>query len=283
MEKINAKLLFADLEHKPSDTLSESEMYMFPCGDGCLWGQIMRPDGSFGEGRPCVIMLHGFPGVNRNDDIAHALCRIGCVVLVLHHRGAWGSPGKYLVSNCIEDIKALAEHTRSDEFTKKYHTDSECIYLLGHSMGGNNALNAGKELPWVRGIILVAPYDSTYYIRTGEPEKLKALMDEGAAVLNCDGAEAMFVDILEHVREWSFVNAAEALTDRNVLVLSGAYDEVAPETAMVHPLLHELKVRQMNGTKSIQRHISYPAGHALMGCRIMAVKEIAVFLQETMQ
>ena len=83
MKKIKSELLFADQTHNAADTLSDSEMFTFPCGDGCLWGQVMRPDGGFGEGRPCVIFLHGFPGGNRNDDFAHALCRIGCVVLVL--------------------------------------------------------------------------------------------------------------------------------------------------------------------------------------------------------
>ena len=68
MKKIKSELLFADQTHDATDTLSDSEMFTFPCGDGCLWGQVMRPDGGFGEGRPCVIFLHGFPGGNRNDD-----------------------------------------------------------------------------------------------------------------------------------------------------------------------------------------------------------------------
>lgn len=242
----------------------------------------MRPDGSFGEGRPCVIVIHGFPGGNRNDDVAHALCRIGCVVLVLHHRGAWGSPGTYLVSHCIEDIKALAEHVCSDAFVKEYHVDPESVYLFGHSMGGNNALNAGKELPWLRGIIMLAPYDSTFYIRSGEPEKLKSLMDDGAEFLNCDGPEALFADVLVHAQEWNFINAAPALKKQNILILSGKYDMVAPEEEMVLPLVHALKAEQTGDADAIQRHFSYPAGHALMGCRVMLLKELVRFLEDTL-
>lgn len=279
MKKIKSELLFADQIHDAADTLSDSEMFTFPCGDGCLWGQVMRPDGGFGEGRPCVIFLHGFPGGNRNDDFAHALCRIGCVVLVLHHRGAWGSPGKYLVSNCIEDIKKLAEYVCSESFVKEYRIDPEFVYLFGHSMGGNNAVNAGKELPWLRGIMLLAPYDSTAYLRSGEPERLHALMVNGAQFLNCDGADAMFEDIRVHEREWDFVHAAEALKNQNVLMLSGSCDDIAPESDMIFPLWNVLKAQ---GSAAVQRQISYPAGHALMGCRVSVLKDIVNFLEETM-
>ena len=285
IERINTELLFEDREHNVTDSLSDSGMFTFPVGDGALWGQIMRPDGSFRGKRPCVIVLHGFPGGNRNDDIAHALCRIGCVVLIIHHRGAWGSPGKYLVSNCIEDIKALAEHVRSKAFTEQYHTDPENVYLFGHSMGGNNSLNAGKELPWLRGIMLLAPYDSTAYIRKNEPERLRELMNDGARYLNCDGAEAMYEDIAYHSDDWNFANAAEALKDQNVLILSGAYDDVAPEEDMVMPLWKKLEMYDnacAEHTQAIHRHFSYPAGHALMGCRVRVLRNLVEFLEDTL-
>jgi len=277
--KINSELLFEDCLRTPEHLLSDSGMFTFPCADGCLWGQVMRPDGSFGDGRPCVIVLHGFPGGNRNDDVAHALCRIGCVVLVLHHRGAWGSPGKYLVSNCIEDIKTLAEYVRSDAFTGEYQIDPDCVYLFGHSMGGNNAINAGKDLPWLRGLMLMAPYDATVYIRNGKENLLRALMSSGAPFLNCDGADALFEDIMIHVNDWNFTNAADALASQNILMLSGAFDDVAPEEDMVFPLWNALKER---ATDAVQRQISYPAGHALMGCRIMFIKDVVKFMEDTL-
>ena len=279
MGTINSNLLFEDLVHNPADSLGDSERFIFPCGDGALWGQVMRPDGSFGENRPCVLVLHGFPGGKRNDDIAHALCRIGCVVLVMHHRGAWGSPGKYTVSNCIEDIKALAEYVRENEFASEYHVDPESVYLFGHSMGGNNSVNAAKELPWLRGIMLLAPYDPTYYLRNGKPEVLKSLMDSGAEMLNCDGAEVMFADIEEHAHEWDFTKAAEILKDQNILAMSGKYDEIAPESEMVSPLWNKLEKMD---SSAVHRHFSYPAGHALIGCRIMILKDIAAFLEDTL-
>lgn len=84
--------------------------------DQHVYGEIMWPDGEYSALRPCVIMLHGFPGSARNDDIAHALCRIGCVVMVPHHRGAWGSEGKYLITHCIEDARNLVDYARAMRF-----------------------------------------------------------------------------------------------------------------------------------------------------------------------
>ena len=57
MGKINPGLLYIDQKYDPSNRLSDSEMFEFQAGDGALWGQVMRPDGSFGGSRPCVILI----------------------------------------------------------------------------------------------------------------------------------------------------------------------------------------------------------------------------------
>ena len=41
-----------------------------------LYGSVLIPDGSYEALRPCVILIHGFPGTARNDDLAQALRRI---------------------------------------------------------------------------------------------------------------------------------------------------------------------------------------------------------------
>lgn len=55
----------------------------------------------------------------------------------------------------FEDAQNLAEYAHSKEFSDEYDVDPNQIYLLGHSMGANSALNAGKNL-----IVFCGTYDS---------------------------------------------------------------------------------------------------------------------------
>lgn len=144
----NLKLeyLFSEPEELDPTALPDYTTLDFVSNGSHIYGEIMWPSANFDKPHPCVIMLHGFPGTARNNDISHALCRIGCVVIVPHNRGAWGSQGKYLITNCTEDAYNLAEYAHSEEFARKYDVAPDQIYLLGHSMGANSALNAGKKL-----------------------------------------------------------------------------------------------------------------------------------------
>ena len=61
-----------------------------------------------GEGpHPVVLLSHGFPGVEKNFDLAQALRRIGFHVVAYHYSGSWNSDGDYAFSH---DIRS-EEHT----------------------------------------------------------------------------------------------------------------------------------------------------------------------------
>src|ERR1700689_3651055 len=58
---------------------------------------------------PAVVLLHGFPGNERNLDLAQDMRRAGWDVLYFNYRGSWGSPGDFSFSHAIEDpTRALA-------------------------------------------------------------------------------------------------------------------------------------------------------------------------------
>ena len=59
---------------------------------GChLYGYLLSPDKRIRGPYPTVILSHGFPGYTTNNDLELALMRMGCVVIHMNHRGAWGS------------------------------------------------------------------------------------------------------------------------------------------------------------------------------------------------
>ena len=246
---------------------------------GChIYGELLWPDGSFSLPRPCIILLHGFPGCARNDDIAHALCRAGCVVLTPHHRGAWGSEGEYLITNCIEDAVSLAEHVATPGFVQEYNIDPGAVYLIGHSMGGNTALNAAKQLPWLRGIVLLTPYDPTRHIRENNTEELMLLSDAGTP-LHWGGKEAVYQDILDHLDSLNYEAAFDRLKDQNILCITATADKIAPGADMFGPLWALLRE---HSTDAVQRWIELPADHGLLGCRCRLITEIAQFIADTL-
>ena len=275
----NLKLeyLFSEPEELDPTALPDYTTLDFVSNGSHIYGEIMWPSANFDKPHPCVIMLHGFPGTARNDDISHALCRIGCVVIVPHNRGAWGSQGKYLITNCIEDAYNLAEYAHSEEFARKYDVAPDQIYLLGHSMGANSALNAGKKLDWIRGIIMLTPYDPTRYLNRAKESYFRSLLEEGK-ILNSDGIDAIYEDVVINKEEISHPNAFEQVKDKNLLVFAGTYDSVSPINEMILPLWQKL---EKHPTKALQKRLEYPTEHGLLGRRINVIQEIAAFIDKT--
>src|SRR6476661_8047075 len=87
-----------------------------------------------------VILLHGFPGNERNLDLAQALRRSGMNVLYFSYRGAWGSGGVFSFAHTLEDVASAIRYLRSDSSVRAFRVDPKRVMLVGHSMGGWLAL-----------------------------------------------------------------------------------------------------------------------------------------------
>ncbi len=85
---------------------------------------------------PTVILLHGFPGNEKNLDLAQSIRRAGWNVLYFNYRGSWGSPGDFSFTHCIEDVQSAIAYLRDPANAKKLRVDSTHLVLIGHSMGG---------------------------------------------------------------------------------------------------------------------------------------------------
>lgn len=277
MSNLKLPYLFQDAEDLDPTSLPDYTTLDFVSNGSHIYGEIMWPSTNHEKLHPCVIMLHGFPGTARNDDISHALCRIGCVVIVPHNRGAWGSQGKYLITHCIEDAQNLAEYAHSKDFSERYSINPEQIFLLGHSMGANSALNAGKNLPWIRGIIMLTPYDPTRYLNRAKESYFRSLLEEGK-ILQSDGIDAIYDDVFQNRNDISHPNAFEKVKDTNLLVFHGTYDSISPFNEMILPLW---KLIETHKSSAIQRKIEFPTEHGLLGRRISVINEIAKFIDET--
>src|SRR6266849_2075080 len=85
---------------------------------------------------PVVILLHGFPGNERNLDLAQTIRRARWYVLFYDYRCSWGSPGDFSFTHAIADTQAAIAFLRDHATAKKIREDPAYIVLIGHSMGG---------------------------------------------------------------------------------------------------------------------------------------------------
>ena len=263
-----------DRDYRSESELPRLEALSFDVDGSAIYGQILVPSSRFGSDRPCVIILHGFAGFTRWDDVAQDLCAAGVVVIIPHHRGAWGSEGEYSVSGCVRDAEALAKWAAGPEFSEKYGTDTNAVFLSGHSMGGNSAVNAAKRCPFVRGLVLIAPCDIGFMAsEMTKEEMLKFLNNEGLQVLKHKSDEAVVDDIYANAEDMRFTQAAKALENKSVFLATGEYDKVVPAA----PLEEFWKALPRTGARRLKK--CYRTTHSLMGVRRQLAEDIFTFIK----
>ena len=252
--------------------LPKLDALAFKSEGSTIYGQVLVPSAKFAGPRPCVIFCHGFAGFTRWDDVAHDLCRAGIAVVLPHHRGAWGSEGEYTVSGCIKDAENLAQWAMGLETAAKYGLDTNAVYLVGHSMGGNSVVNAAARLPGVRGVALVAPCEIGNMAQIMSRDELKRfLIGEGMLVLHRASDDSIVDDIIAHAAEMRFERAANALEGKKVFLATAEYDRTVP-TEPLDAFWNKL------GT-GVQKHRkTYRAGHSLMGARLSLAADLKEFI-----
>jgi pimeloyl-ACP methyl ester carboxylesterase len=106
-----------------------------------------------------IVFLHGFPGNERNLDLAHSLRRAGFHVLFFNYRGSWGSGGSFSFASARADIGAATAYLRRPETAQRLRIDTNRLYLIGHSMGGWLALAGAADDATIRCTVALMPWN----------------------------------------------------------------------------------------------------------------------------
>jgi pimeloyl-ACP methyl ester carboxylesterase len=195
---------------------------------GALLNAFVYVAGGAGP-HPLVVLLHGFPGNERNLDLAQDIRRAGWDVLYFDYRGSWGSPGAFSFSHAIEDTAAAITLMRDPEMTWLFRLDPSRIVLIGHSMGGFMAVQDAAADPAILGVALISAADLGGRIpqplpKEREPTAIQRLsvayVQEGMAPLAGCTPEGLARDTLDHAAQWSFLGKVDALKHRPVMVVS---------------------------------------------------------------
>jgi uncharacterized protein len=188
---------------------------------------------------PTVVLLHGFPGNERNLDLAQDLRSDGFNVLFFHYRGAWGSEGTYTFTHVIEDVASATDFLRAN--AEKYRTDPDKLILVGHSMGGFAALEATARDEKVACVAAIAPANLGGIADAfdANPEAAKgfsAYSDTMQMLSGLTGASAIG-EIMANRTAFDTRLLAPQLSGKSVLVIGGDKDTAVPVDSMVRPVI----------------------------------------------
>jgi uncharacterized protein len=109
--------------------------------------------------RPTLVLAHGWPGNEKNLDLAQAVRRAGWNAITFNYRGSWGSPGNFRFAQVPQDTAAVIAWLRRPDVAARLNVDPARIALAGHSMGGwSTAMTAAKD-PALVGAITISMGD----------------------------------------------------------------------------------------------------------------------------
>ncbi len=178
---------------------------------------------------PVAVLLHGFPGNEKNLDLAQALRRAGWDVLYFDYRGSWGSPGVFSFAHSLEDSLAAVAYMRDAGNAKRLRADPEKIVVIGHSMGGWMALATLAGDPGVKAAVLISAADmgGGGYLMKHAPDPVAAvatgaahLEKEGLAPLAGCTAQGLAQELADRGNEWPFAVYAPRVAMRKLLLVS---------------------------------------------------------------
>jgi uncharacterized protein len=179
---------------------------------------------------PSVVLLHGYPGNEKNLDLGQSMRRAGFNVLFFHYRGAWGADGNFAFAHLKEDVAAALGFLRDNAET--YRVNTTKLSLVGHSMGGFVALKGASQDPDVTCVVGLAAANYGYLAgeMAGNP-KLRADVIKGTKALfmlrGFDG-EASVAELIENRLEYDTASFGPALAGKSVLLITGTADTIIP-------------------------------------------------------
>ncbi|MBV7272023.1 alpha/beta fold hydrolase [Clostridiaceae bacterium UIB06] len=181
---------------------------------------------------PTIILFHGFPGYEKNFDLAQVFRRAGYNVMIFHYRGSWGSEGFYSVNNVLEDADAAIDFLRSEKCKKSYRVDSENIILIGHSLGGFTALMTAAKHPEIKLVASLAGFNvGLYGDMLFKSEKLfkssVELWKDSMLPLRGITAEEFLNSAIENKENWNLINLVKKLKSHSILMVAGSRDDTA--------------------------------------------------------
>ncbi|HOY80172.1 MAG TPA: alpha/beta fold hydrolase [Hyphomonadaceae bacterium] len=177
---------------------------------------------------PTLVIAHGWPGNEKNLDLAQAVRRAGWNAITFNYRGSWGSPGEFHFAQVPEDTATVISYLRQPEIAAKYGIDPKRIALAGHSMGGWATSQVASKDPELAGAILISAAEMARLGSMPRAPRIKAAAGNSETLVTTP--EKMADELATPaITSMTLNSAAAGLAKIPVLILSSD-DGLAPGT-----------------------------------------------------
>ena len=196
---------------------------------------------------PTLVLCHGWPGNEKNLDLAQAVRRAGWNVVTFNYRGSWGSPGNFRFAQNPQDAAAVLAYLRDPAVAAKLQVDPQRMVLMGHSMGGWVTAMVASQDNGLLGAGLISAANLGVMRGLDRPGIIK-LASENSETLAGPSPELMADELIAGRAAFDFMATAPGLAKHPLLVLSSD-DGLALQTDQLIAA-----VRQAGGTRITAVH-----------------------------
>ncbi|NOX70905.1 MAG: alpha/beta fold hydrolase [Gammaproteobacteria bacterium] len=229
-----------------------------------------------GEGpHPTIVMLHAFPGYEKNLDLAQSLRRVGYNVLYFDYRGIWGGPAEFSVAGGYEDAASAIKFVVDSKNAGNLRIDRNRIILLGHSYGAVAALDVGATHPDVTCVISLAPEDMTLMVGSEEEQQGLARYTDNLRVVSGYPGQTLIEDLLAHKEEWAMTTTVRSIGDKPYLIIGGALDSNFDATEVSRVVA----AGEEAGASAITSNVIENADHSFSAKRVELTVAVATWLE----
>jgi len=190
-----------------------------------------------------VLLLHGLPGYETNGDLAQSIRRAGWNVLLFNYRGTWGTAGAFSQSAAVEDAAEAVRFLRDPANIAKYRIDPQSLVVIGHSFGGFVAAYEGSHNPDIKAIAMISAVNLGK-INVDPKEREARLKRWNTQLHPVRGTTAtdLFAEAERHAKDWDYIQWADAMHARPVLLIEADDQNHADMEALASALRQKAAV-----------------------------------------
>jgi pimeloyl-ACP methyl ester carboxylesterase len=227
---------------------------------------------------PTILLLHGYPGNEKNLDVAQAMRSQGWNVVFFHYRGAWGSEGEFSIVNAEQDVQNVLQYINDDSNAQRLRIDTEQVSIVGHSMGGHMAIAGLIDNPKVK---CAVSYDGANMGANGygifDNPKTSVMWKEysdSLFMLNEWSGDKSIQEAKQHGRALDLLPRLNKVNARPILFIA-ANSDVIPMALHITPLVNALNTLKNN--RVVLQVIE--DDHSFSSSRLLLIESTADFLK----